>query len=148
MMSIKKTTIVTFSAALIAFAGLASAQTKKKVAVKKKAQAPVVQAAPVPPFATAAEIEEGKNLILKSDCLACHKMEEKLVGPPYVAIAAKYLQDQNTLNTLTQKIISGGTGVWGAVPMAPHPAITPADANKMIKYILTLNSKSTLTSSK
>lgn len=147
-MSIKKITIVTLSAALIAFAGHASGQTRKKVTVKKKAPATVAKAAPAPPFATDIEIEDGKNLILKSDCLACHKIEEKLVGPPYLAIAAKYPQDQNTLNTLTKKIVSGGTGVWGAVPMAPHPAITPADANKMIKYILTLNSKSTLTSSK
>jgi len=130
-----------FCIALIVFSYYASAQTKK-TAVKKKSAATVTKPAPAPPFATAPEIEDGKALIAKSDCLACHKIEDKLVGPAYIAIAQKYPQDQNTINLLTQKIISGGNGVWGPVPMAPHPAITPADANKMIKYILTLNTKS------
>jgi cytochrome c len=71
-----------------------------------------------------------------------------LVGPAYIAVAEKYPQNQNTVTTLSQKIISGGSGAWGAVPMPPHPAITPADVNKMIKYILTLNSKNTLGSLK
>ncbi|MEO6980609.1 MAG: c-type cytochrome, partial [Mucilaginibacter sp.] len=117
---------------------------KKKPIPAATAPAP----APPPPFATAPEIEDGKVLIAKLDCLACHKIEEKLVGPAYIAIAAKYPQDQNTVNLLTQKIISGGSGVWGPVPMAPHPAITPDDANKMIKYILTLNTNNLPANSK
>lgn len=120
---------------------IASAQVKKKVVAKKKTAVAVTKAPPVPPFATDAEIADGKELISKSDCLACHKTEDKLVGPAYVAVAAKYPHDQNSVNTLTDKVISGGSGVWGPVPMAPHPAISKADANKMIKYILTLNTK-------
>lgn len=126
----------------------ASAQVKKRLPVKKKPVAAAAKPAPAPPFATAPEIEDGKALIAKSDCLACHKIEDKLVGPAYTAIAAKYPQDKNTVDLLTQKIISGGNGVWGPVPMAPHPTIAAADANKMIKYILTLNTKTPPASSK
>jgi cytochrome c len=125
-----------------------SAQAKKKVVARKKPATTVVKAPPPPPFATEAEITDGKDLIAKSDCLTCHKIEDKLVGPAYTAIAAKYPQDQSSVNTLTEKIITGGKGVWGPVPMAPHPAITQVDANKMIKYILTLNAKNPATSSK
>lgn len=127
---------------------VASAQAKKKVVAKKKPAAAVTKAPPPPPFATDAEIADGKELISKSDCLACHKTEDKLVGPPYIAVAAKYPHDQNSVNTLTDKVISGGSGVWGPVPMAPHPAISKADANKMIKYILTLNTKQPATAAK
>jgi cytochrome c len=52
------------------------------------------------------------------------------------------------LDTLTKKIVAGGKGVWGQIPMAPHPNISQADASKMIKYILTLNTKTPATSTK
>ncbi|WP_439699058.1 c-type cytochrome [Mucilaginibacter sp. AW1-7] len=119
----------------------AGAQVRKKTALKKKAAAPAVISKP--PFATAPEIEAGKALISKSDCLACHKVEEKLVGPAYVAIAGKYPQDQASVAMLSQKIISGGSGTWGPVPMAPHPAVSADEANKMVKYILTLSAPNT-----
>ena len=147
-MKIKKLITAVLCSAFIVFTGHASAQVKKKAIVKKKAPVAVAKTTPPPPFATAPEIEDGKALISKSDCLACHKIDSKLVGPAYIAVAEKYPQDQNTVNSLSQKIVSGGSGVWGPVPMAPHPAITLADANKMVKYILTLNSKSPPSASK
>ena len=147
-MKLKRVVTGLFLITLAASPCYTSAQVKKKKAVKKTPVAVATKPVPPPPFATAPEIEEGRALLAKSDCLACHKTEEKLVGPAYTVIAAKYPQDQNTVNLLTQKIIGGGNGVWGAVPMAPHPAITPADANKMIKYILTLNEKNPPVSSK
>jgi cytochrome c len=119
-----------------AFTSHALAQVKKSTT--KKAVASAAKTTTIPPFATAQEIEDGKGLIAKSDCLACHNTEKKLVGPAYIAVAEKYPQNQNSVNALSQKIISGGSGAWGAVPMPPHPAINLADANKMIKYILTL----------
>jgi cytochrome c len=126
----------------------AMAQVKKKSVAKKTVAAAVVKAPPAPPFATPQEIEDGKGLIAKSDCLACHKVDDKLVGPAYIAVAAKYPQNQNSVDGLSQKIISGGSGVWGTVPMAPHAAIALADANKMVKYILTLSAKPLSVSSK
>ncbi|HEY8928362.1 MAG TPA: c-type cytochrome [Mucilaginibacter sp.] len=134
----KRLIIVALCVTGIALAGNASAQVKKKTVAKKKPAPVAAVKTPPPPFATEAEIEDGKTLISKLDCLACHKVDTKLVGPAYMAVAEKYPQDQATVDLLTQKIIKGGSGVWGPVPMAPHPAITSADANKIIKYILTL----------
>lgn len=84
----------------------------------------------------AAEFKKGADLIAASDCLACHKVEEKLVGPTYKEVAAKYTADDEAL--LVKKIIEGGTGTWGQVPMTPHPAVTKEDAAEMVKYILSL----------
>ena len=147
-MSIKKILIVAACIAFTACLSQASAQVKKKAVVKKTVAAAPAKVIPPPPFATAPEIEDGKALIAKLDCLACHKTDTKLVGPAYTAVAEKYPQDQNSVDLLSQKVINGGSGVWGPVPMAPHPAITLADANKIVKYILTLNSKSLPVNSK
>jgi cytochrome c len=87
---------------------------------------------------TVAEIEEGKVLISKSDCLSCHKLNIKLIGPAYKDVAIKYPANEANYAILTQKVINGGIGVWGQVAMAPHPNLPPADIKKMIKYILTI----------
>lgn len=84
------------------------------------------------------EITEGKNLIAKSDCLTCHKLDVKLIGPAYKDVAAKYPANNENYNLLAKKIISGGSGTWGEVPMSPHPTISETDAKKMAKYILTV----------
>jgi cytochrome c len=87
---------------------------------------------------TIAEIEDGKALISKSDCLSCHKLNIKLIGPAYKDVATKYPANEANYTILTQKVINGGIGVWGQVAMAPHPNLPPADVKKMIKYILTI----------
>lgn len=86
----------------------------------------------------AASTAKGEQLISKSDCLACHKLNEKLVGPAYTAVATKYDDTEANLNYLAGKIISGGSGVWGDVPMTPHPAISKDDAKEMARYVLSL----------
>lgn len=80
--------------------------------------------------------EEGKDLIAASDCLTCHKEEGKLVGPSYAEVAAKY--SEADIDMLADKIINGGSGVWGDVPMAAHAGMDKENAKKMVKYILTL----------
>ncbi len=82
------------------------------------------------------ELSEGKQLMLKSDCVACHSPQNKLVGPSYVEIVKKYPLTDKHLNALSQKIIKGGSGVWGQIPMAPHAALNESDAKKIVKYIL------------
>src|SRR5690242_11500005 len=103
-MQIKRLITVAFSIIFIALAGNASAQVKKKAVIKKKAAPAAAVVAPPPPFATATDIEDGKALIAKADCLACHKIETKLVGPAYTAVAEKYPQNQASVDTLTKKI--------------------------------------------
>jgi cytochrome c len=79
----------------------------------------------------------GKQLIAKSDCLGCHNETEKIVGPSYVSVAEKY--NESDLDYLAGKIIDGGSGVWGEVPMTPHQNLSKEDATQMAKYILSLN---------
>lgn len=80
--------------------------------------------------------EEGKDLIEKSSCLTCHKEDGKLVGPSYAEVAAKY--SEADIDLLADKIINGGSGVWGEAAMTPHPGMDKENAKKMVKYILTL----------
>ena|SRR5688572_3309629 len=85
------------------------------------------------------EYQDGLALIAKSDCLTCHKVDEKLTGPAYREVANKYAsQAPGIIPQLAEKIVKGGSGVWGEVPMLPHPSISQSDAEKMVKYILLL----------
>jgi cytochrome c len=92
------------------------------------------------PAATAAnaDADRGLDLIAQSDCLTCHKVEEKLVGPAYREVAAKYPNNQATIDTLASRIIKGGAGNWGQVPMTPHPQLSKEDAQTMVKYVMSL----------
>jgi cytochrome c len=82
--------------------------------------------------------EEGSNLTSQSDCLGCHKVKETSIGPSYVAIANKYPSTPENIKHLASTIIKGSKGVWGQVPMQPHPSISQEDATKMVNYILSL----------
>lgn len=85
------------------------------------------------------DYQKGLELIAKSDCLTCHKVDEKLTGPAYRDVANKYAGMPDTIiSHLAGKIISGGSGVWGDVVMLPHPAVSKEDAEAMVKYILLL----------
>ncbi len=74
----------------------------------------------------------------QSDCLGCHEVKEKNIGPTYVAIAEKYTPAKENNKYLTSKIIKRGKGVWGEIPMTPHPTVSQADAAEMVNYILSL----------
>jgi cytochrome c len=80
----------------------------------------------------------GRDLVTKSDCLTCHKIDDVSTGPAYRKVANKYPNNDATLDTLANKIIKGGAGNWGTVPMAAHPTISHEDAKAMAKYILLL----------
>ena len=91
-----------------------------------------------PPAAAKPAMEPGELLIVKSDCIGCHHKEDKLIGPAYQEIAAKYPNTPETVTALAGKIIKGSKGTWGAIPMTPHPKISNDDAQLMVKYILSL----------
>jgi len=84
-------------------------------------------------------IAKGLSLIQASDCKACHNPTKKSIGPTYMAVSSKYQTRKGANELLSKKIISGGAGVWGNVPMAAHPKISAADASEMVKYILGLS---------
>lgn len=79
---------------------------------------------------------EGLVLIEGTDCLTCHKTDAKLVGPSYQEVAEKYTDAD--IDHLADKIINGGQGVWGEIPMTPHSGMSKDNAKKMVEYILTL----------
>lgn len=88
------------------------------------------------------DYQAGLALISKSDCLTCHKVDEPLTGPTYRDVANKYAdQAPGIIPQLAEKIMKGGSGVWGQVPMLPHPNISQQDAETMVKYILLLKNK-------
>lgn len=85
------------------------------------------------------DYQKGLALVAKNDCLTCHKVDEKLIGPEYVLVANKYAGSADTMVThLAHKIIDGGKGNWGEVPMTPHPNVSLEDAEAMVKYVLLL----------
>lgn len=90
----------------------------------------------------------GKNLINNSDCISCHKEKETSIGPSYQDIANRYASDSKALTLLSTKIIQGGSGNWGQVPMAAHPDISVTEAKQMIEYILGLTGESQAKKSK
>jgi cytochrome c len=95
------------------------------------------------PAAPAAADSKGLELIGASDCTTCHRLHKEAagasIGPSYSEVATKYSPAADTtVDRLVHKIITGGSGVWGTVPMTPHPALSPADVKEMVTYILTL----------
>jgi len=85
----------------------------------------------------------GKTLAMSLDCKSCHKEAEKSVGPAFLDVANKYQKDPNAMSYLSQKIIKGGSGVWGEVAMAAHPTLSQGDVQQIVGWILSLGNKTT-----
>ena len=77
-------------------------------------------------------------LAKSKNCLACHAIDKKLVGPSYKDIAKKYAGDAKAADMLATKIQKGGAGVWGAIPMPANPQVNDAEAKKLVTWILGL----------
>ncbi len=77
------------------------------------------------------------ELAQKKNCMACHAVDKKLVGPAYKDVAAKYASDKDAVKKLSEKIIKGGSGVWGPVPMPANTQVSPAEAEQLAKWVLT-----------
>ena len=76
-------------------------------------------------------------LAQKSGCLACHNVNVKVIGPSYKDVAAKYRGQAGAEDKLVAKVKAGGSGVWGAMPMPPHPQIKEEDIRTIVKWVLT-----------
>lgn len=87
-----------------------------------------------------ARFANGLRLIESSDCKSCHSIEKKSIGPAYKHVALKYKNDNGAAERLAKKVISGGKGVWGEVPMSAHPQLALKEATEMVKYVLSLAS--------
>jgi cytochrome c len=77
-------------------------------------------------------------LATSKNCMSCHAIDKKLVGPAYKDVAAKYKTDKAAAERLAAKVMKGGGGVWGAVPMPSNPQVNDAEAKKIVAWILSL----------
>lgn len=87
-------------------------------------------------FSVAVPALADQALATTKNCMACHSMDKKLVGPSFKDIAAKYASDKTAGDKLATKIIKGGSGVWGAIPMPANPQVNEADAKKLATWVL------------
>ena len=78
------------------------------------------------------------ELAQKKNCMACHAIDKKLVGPAYKDVSAKYAGDKEAVDKLAAKILKGGSGVWGPVPMPANPQVSEAEAKQLVAWIMTL----------
>ncbi len=96
---------------------------------------PIVVAA-VLSLAAAAPAMADEALAKANNCMACHAVDKKLVGPAYKEVAKKYAGDASAAAKLATKIMKGGSGVWGAVPMPANPKVSEADTKKLAAWVL------------
>lgn len=78
------------------------------------------------------------ELAQKKNCMACHAVDKKIVGPSYKDVAAKYAGDKKAVDMLAAKIQKGGAGVWGAVPMPANPQVNEAEAKQLATWVLSV----------
>lgn len=84
-------------------------------------------------------IAEGKLLVENGDCKTCHHPTNKIIGPAHTEVAKKYDFTEANVLMIADKIIKGGSGNWGDIMMVPHPTVSQGDAEKMSRYILSLD---------
>ncbi|HEX6180026.1 MAG TPA: c-type cytochrome [Chitinophagaceae bacterium] len=92
----------------------------------------------LPSFITQAEYDKAVELAAGSDCAGCHQITTKTNGPAWNEIGKRYEPTEANIDTLASKIINGGGGNWGDVPMQPHPNFTKEEARTLAKYVLSL----------
>ena len=78
------------------------------------------------------------ELAQKKNCMACHAVDKKVLGPAYKDVAAKYAGQKDAVDKLAAKVMKGGSGVWGNIPMPANPQVTDAEAKQLVQWILSL----------
>lgn len=86
--------------------------------------------------AAAAPAMADQALAQSKNCMACHAVDKKLVGPSFKDVAAKYAGQKDAADKLAVKVVKGGSGVWGPVPMPANPQVNEADAKKLVAWVL------------
>jgi cytochrome c len=87
-------------------------------------------------FMSGAAMANDADLAKAKNCMTCHSITNKVVGPAYKDVAAKYAGQKDAENKLVQKVMKGGSGVWGAVPMPANTQVSEAEAHILVKWIL------------
>ena len=97
-----------------------------------------VQAAFSAPSLSAKETAAAMELAKSNGCLSCHALDEKIVGPAYSKVAAKYSDDKDAAASLAQSIRNGSQGKWGRSPMPSHGTMSQDDINLLARWVLTI----------
>ncbi|UZD23493.1 c-type cytochrome [Algoriphagus halophytocola] len=143
--NLSKLATVVLAVALFSCGGGGNSSSEEVVMATKPAdvQTPAPEPEPVEESTEAVASAEsnalpGKAKMESSDCMSCHLMERKVIGPSFLDIAAEYENTDENVTKLAGKVINGGAGVWGEAAMAPHPSLSEEDAKDMVRYILSL----------
>ncbi|AEK60731.1 Cytochrome c551/c552 [Collimonas fungivorans Ter331] len=80
--------------------------------------------------------DAGLDLAKSKNCMACHAVANKVVGPAYKDVAAKYAGQKDAEDKLVAKVMKGGSGTWGAIPMPANPQVSEAEAHTLVKWVL------------
>jgi cytochrome c len=80
--------------------------------------------------------DAGADLAKSKNCLACHAVDHKVVGPAYKDVAARYAGQKGSEDKLVQRVLKGSVGDWGQVAMPPNPQVSEAEARTLVKWIL------------
>ena len=91
----------------------------------------IAGAAAAPAFAQA-------ELAQKKNCMACHAIDKKVLGPAFKEVAAKYAGQPDAVDKLAAKVLKGGAGVWGNIPMPANPQVSDAESKQLVGWILSL----------
>lgn len=86
-------------------------------------------------FSTAAHADV--KLAQTKNCMACHAVDKKVIGPAFKEVASKYGSQKGAEDQLVQKVLKGSTGVWGEMSMPPNTTVNPKEAQTLVKWILT-----------
>jgi cytochrome c len=84
--------------------------------------------------AAMADLDQAK----KKNCMSCHSVDARLVGPAYKDVAKRYAGQKDAEDKLVKKVMNGGSGVWGAMAMPPNTQVTEAEAHDLVKWVLSL----------
>ena len=125
----KKVLIIFSMAAVIACGGKKEATVTEEYATQDNK----------PKVSSADQIKEGEALVKAGDCKTCHHATNKIIGPSHTDVAKKYEFTEANVKLIAGKIVQGGQGVWGEIPMTAHVDITMVDAEKMARYVLSLD---------
>ena len=144
--NLSKSAIVVLAVVLFSCGGGGNSSNEEEVVMATRpanVQTPAAEPKPVEENTEAVASAEsdalpGKAKMESSDCMSCHLMDRKVIGPSFLDIAAEYQNTEENVKKLADKVINGGAGVWGEAAMAPHPSLSEEDAKDMIKYILSL----------
>jgi cytochrome c len=131
--------ITLFGCAVALSVMITSCGGKKEETAKEDFGDPKATETTTPTVSDSEIISQGESLVKASDCKTCHHATNKIIGPAHTDVAKKYEFTEANVKLLADKIIKGGAGVWGEIPMTAHADISQADAEKMARYVLSLD---------